>query len=111
LKAWQKSVDLVVHIYEITGRLPKQEIYGLVSQMRRAAVAIPSNISEGASARSVDQFRNYLGIAIGSLNELQTQLEICQRVGYIEKTIFQKSTAYIDECLAITYGLKKSLKS
>src|SRR5687767_10936139 len=75
LIAWQKSMELVVVIYEITKTFPKDETYGLVSQMRRAAVSGPSNIAEGAADRSRDQFKNFLRTAIGSLNELNTQLE------------------------------------
>ncbi|MDM7921781.1 MAG: four helix bundle protein, partial [Pyrinomonadaceae bacterium] len=83
LVAWQKSMDLVVAVYDVTKLLPKEETYGLISQMRRAAVSVPSNIAEGAAGRSPDQFRNFLAIAIGSLNELNTQIELALRVGYL----------------------------
>ena len=88
LLAWQKSMDLVVVIYSLTDSFPKHEIYGLSSQMRRASVSVPSNIAEGAAGRSKDQFRNHLSIALGSLSELETQLEIAQRINYLpaEKT-------------------------
>jgi hypothetical protein len=66
LLAWRKSMDLVVKIYEITKRFPRDEMYGLTSQIRRAAISVPSNISEGAAGRSVIQFKNYLSVAIGS---------------------------------------------
>jgi len=78
-------MDLVERIYELTRRLPRDEIYGLTSQLRRAAVSVPSNIAEGAAGRSQVQFRNYLSVAIGSLNELATQLEILWRVGYLDR--------------------------
>ena len=109
LIAWQKGMELVVSIYEITKTFPKEETYGLISQLRRAAVSVPSNIAEGAADRSNDQFKNFLGIAIGSLNELNTQLEVAFRVGYlseIKHNIIQKQ---VDECLAVTYGLKRSI--
>src|SRR6266850_2585619 len=83
LVAWSKSMDLVQEVYEISKKFPREEIYGLTSQIRRAAVSVPSNIAEGAAGRSTVQFRNYLSVAIGSLNELDTQLEIAQRVGYV----------------------------
>ena len=70
LLAWQRSMNLVVLIYDLTRSFPKEETDGLTSQMRRAAVSAPANIAEGASGRSDDQFRNFLSIAIGSLNEL-----------------------------------------
>ena len=75
LIAWQKSMGLVVLLYDLTRKFPKDETYGLVSQIRRAGVSVPSNISEGAAGRSAEQFKNFLGIAIGSLNEVSTQLE------------------------------------
>ena len=77
--------------------------------MRRAAVSGPSNIAEGAADRSKDQFRNFLSIAIGSLNELNTQLEISFRIGYLDKTDHDEAQGLLDECLAVTYGLKRSL--
>ena len=102
-------MDLVVLIYNLTKSFPKDEMYGLVSQMRRASVSAPSNIAEGASGRTKDQFKNYLGIAIGSLNELNTQVEIALRIGYLIKTDHDKAQELLDECLAVTYGLKRSL--
>jgi|SRR5215204_1220935 len=109
LIAWQKSMDLVVSIYDVTRCFPKEETYGLSSQLRRAAVSVPSNIAEGAADRSKDVFRNYLSIAIGSLNEINTQLELAQRVGYIGTGRHDSIQATVDECLALTYGLRRSL--
>ncbi len=82
---WQKSVDLVVRIYEITKMLPRAEFYGLTDQIRRAAVSIPSNIAEGQQRQSSKEFLNFLSIAKGSLGELKTQLIICDRLGYLDK--------------------------
>ena len=110
LLAWRKSMDLVVKIYELTKAFPREEIYGLTSQIRRAAVSVPSNISEGAAGRSVLQFRNFLSVAIGSLNEISTQLEIAFRVGYLDRRKLLETEMEIDECLALTYGLRKSLR-
>ncbi len=111
LVAWQKSMDLVEKIYELSKRFPRDEVYGLTSQVRRAAVSVPSNIAEGAAGRSSVQFRNYLSVAIGSLNELDTQLEIAQRVGYVAAAAAVSDTvALVDECLAVTYGLRRSLQ-
>lgn len=109
LVAWQKSMDLVVLIYGITEHFPKTETYGLVSQMRRAAVSVPSNIAEGAADRTEGQFRNFLGIAIGSLNELNTQLEIAFRIGYLGKVDHDNAQSLLDECLAVTFGLRKAI--
>ncbi len=109
LIAWQKSMDLVVLVYELTKSFPREETYGLTSQMRRAAVSAPSNIAEGAADRSKDQFRNFLRTAIGSLNELNTQLEIAFRIGYLSESSHLLAQQLLDECLAVTFGLKRSL--
>jgi four helix bundle protein len=111
LLCWQKSVDLTVLLYKLTGAFPREEIYGLTSQIRRAAVSAPANISEGAADRSRDEFKNYLRIAIGSLNELGTLLEISRRVGYLDPKDFVAAQKLLDECLALTFGLRKSLNS
>jgi four helix bundle protein len=110
LLAWQKSMNLVVDIYELTRSFPREEIYRLTSQIRRASVSVPSNISEGAAGRSVLQFRNFLSVALGSLNEISTQLEIAYRVGYLDKHKLDAAERQVDECLALTYGLRKSLR-
>ena len=102
-------MDLVVLIYEITKSFPKEEIYGLTSQMRRAAISVPSNISEGAAGRSPEQFKNYLGIALGSLNELQTQVEIAKRLDYFDEANYVHIKQVVDECTGLVYGLKKSI--
>ena len=78
--------------------------------MRRAAISAPSNIAEGAAGRSAVQFRNYLSIAIGSLNELATQLEIAHRIGYLDATVFGETESLVDECTAVAFGLRKSLR-
>ena len=109
LIAWQRGMDLVVAIYEATQAFPREETYGLSSQLRRAAISVPSNIAEGACDRSQEQFRNYLSIAIGSLNEINTQLELSYRIGYIDELTHDRLQTMVDECLAVTFGLKRSL--
>lgn len=84
LDVWKVSIGLVQQIYKATGVFPKHEIYGLTSQMRRAAVSIPSNISEGAARQTKKELINFLHIARGSLSELDTQLDIALNLGYIE---------------------------
>ncbi|CAN5269281.1 four helix bundle protein [soil metagenome] len=83
LKIWQRSMDFVVEIYNITKDFPPEERYGLVSQQRRCAVSIPSNISEGAGRATNAQFKYFLEISMGSCNELITQLELSYRLQYI----------------------------
>lgn len=84
LHIWQDGIQLARKIYELTSLFPANEKYGIVSQMTRAAVSIPSNIAEGAGRNSNKDFANFLGIAIGSLFELHTQITICKQIGYID---------------------------
>src|SRR5262245_42206641 len=108
LIAWQKAMDFAVSVYELTREFPQEELYALTSQLRRAAVSAPSNIAEGAAGRSRQQFSNYLSNAIGSLNEIDTQLELAQSLGYLSNADYKRLYQALDECLALTYGLKKS---
>ena len=84
LHIWQDGIKLARRIYEITSTFPANEKYGIVSQMTRAAVSIPSNIAEGAGRNSNKEFANFLSIAIGSIFELHTQVVICEQIGYID---------------------------
>jgi len=91
LIVWQKSMDLVIEIYDLLNQFPKIEEYALKDQIRRSAVSIPSNLAEGSS-REKKEFKHYVKISLGSLYELNTQLEIAYRLGYIKKlpeNIFQ----------------------
>src|SRR5580693_3678499 len=83
LVAWQQAMDLVTAVYRLTASFPREEIYGLVSQMRRAAVSIPSNIAEGQGRHGRAEFRHFLRQANGSLMELETQASIAERLDYI----------------------------
>jgi len=83
LRIWQEAMDLTVEVYRITGGFPRHETYGLSSQMRRAAVSVPSNIAEGKGHRSDPEFMRFLLHARGSLLELQTQLLIARRLQYL----------------------------
>jgi four helix bundle protein len=109
LMAWQKTMDFAVNVYELTRTFPQEELYALTSQLRRAAVSAPSNIAEGAAGRTRQQFSNYLSNAIGSLNEMDTQLELALRLGYVTGTDYDRVYQPLDECLALTYGLRKSV--
>jgi four helix bundle protein len=83
LVVWQKAMDLVEHVYKLTRRFPKEEMYGLTSQVRRAAVSIPSNIAEGHARKSRAEYLNFLSITQGSRAEVETQLLIAKRLGYL----------------------------
>jgi len=85
LVAWKKSMDLVTAIYRSTGAFPKDELFGITSQLRRAAVSIPSNIAEGQGRLSGGEFRHFLGQARGSLREVETQVQIAHNLGYLQE--------------------------
>jgi four helix bundle protein len=82
LAVWRKAIDLTVCIYGITQSLPKSELYGLTSQMRRASVSVASNIAEGRGRLNSAEFRQFLGLAQGSLYDLETHLVVCRRLGF-----------------------------
>ncbi|MBU1012583.1 MAG: four helix bundle protein [Bacteroidetes bacterium] len=84
LEVYQKSMNFVFHIYKLTDKFPKEELFGLTSQLRRAAVSIPSNISEGAARRNTKEFIQFLYHSLGSASEIETQIEISKRLNYIE---------------------------
>jgi four helix bundle protein len=87
LDVWKKSMDLVVKVYQITQLFPDTEKYGLTSQMRRAAISIPSNIAEGAARKGDKELQQFLYISIGSLSELETQYLIALRLAFVEKVV------------------------
>lgn len=89
LIVWHKAMDLTAEAYRIVRFLPKEEMYALSSQIRRSAVSIPSNIAEGVGRKSNRDFCHFLKISYGSLNELETQLILCCRLGYIDESMIQ----------------------
>ncbi len=84
LDVYKKSMDMVEDIYKMTKTFPKEEKYGLSAQLQRAAVSIPSNIAEGAARKNNKEFIQYLYIALGSCSEIETQIEISKRLGYVQ---------------------------
>ena len=108
LVAWQQSIKLAKEIYAITDRFPTEERFGLISQMRRAAVSIASNIAEGTARGSKLEFIQFLNVARGSLSELETQLTIAEELQFTDN---QKSLRIsIDEMFGLLNGLINSLK-
>ena len=97
LQVWQKSMDLVESIYILSGTLPKEEQFGLSSQLRRAATSIPSNIAEGYTRASTKDYIRFLSIARGSAAEIETQLEICKRLAYFTEQQIQISLNLVNE--------------
>ena len=110
LDVWNKAIDFTVEIYKHTEIFPKSEIYGLIGQMRRAAVSIPSNIAEGAARQTKKEFINYLHMAQGSLSELDTQLVIASRLEYLSLDIYKGIEDRIETISKMLTGLIKSLK-
>jgi len=110
LIVWQKSVDLVVLIYELSEHFPKSELYGLSSQMRRAAVSIPSNIAEGRRRGGRKEFAQFLLIAYGSGAELETQLEIIKRLSFGKNLDFQKLESLLAEIMKMLNSMVHSMR-
>lgn len=109
LKVWDKSINLVADIYELTNTFPQDEKYGMVSQMRRSAISIPSNIAEGAARKSTKEYIQFLFISLGSLSELETQLIISDRIGYC--TSENPSANALNEIRKMLTSLINSLES
>lgn len=108
LEIWQKGIELVEKIYKLTSTFPKEEIYGIISQLRRASISYPSNIAEGAARSSRKEFIQYTYIALGSLSELDTQIIISSRLGYhIDKNLLDE----IELLRRMTLNFIKYLKS
>ncbi len=110
LICWQKAIELVKSIYKITNNFPHTEQFGLTSQLRRAAVSVPSNIAEGFGRGSNKDFRRFLDISRGSLFEIQTQIYIAKELDYIDKEFFEKVYEQSREVERILVGFMKSLK-
>ena len=108
LVGWRKAMQLVTEVYRVTGGFPDTEKFGLVSQMRRAAVSLPSNIAEGAGRGTDKEFSRFLQIARGSLFELETQIEIATRLGLINQA--NGLTEQIDHMFALLSNLIQKLK-
>lgn len=108
LVVWQKSIALAVRIYEITRKYPSEEKFGIISQMRRAAASIPANIAEGQARRSTGEFLQSLGIARGSLAELETFLTLSEKLGYLPMPNFERLS---NDCAEINKMLNALIKA
>jgi four helix bundle protein len=110
LIAWQKAMDFVAAVYKTTRMFPKEEMYGLTSQLRRAAVSIPSNIAEGQGRQTTGEFRQFLGHARGSLLETETQILLCERLDYLDSKTAEMLIGHAAELGRILNGLMNSLE-
>ena len=110
LIVWKKSMVLVTQIYLLSKTFPKEELYGLISQIRKSAVSVPSNISEGYGRNSTNDYIRFLQIASGSLYEMQTQLEICFNLAYISRMDFDRVDAQSREIERMLSSLIRKVK-
>jgi len=109
LIVWQDAIKIAKTVYQLTGKFPKQEIYALADQLRRAAVSVPSNIAEGQARKSPGDFRRFLHIALGSLAEVDTQLILAQEFGYLSKEDIDPMDMEIQNLRKKLYALINSL--
>src|ERR1017187_1625835 len=111
LQVWQKSMQLAVAVYGLTRGFPREELYGLTSQIRRSAVSVPSNIAEGQGRLNLGEFKQFLGVARGSNCELQTQLEIARALGFGNSELLNQADSLSHEVGKMLYAFLESLKS
>jgi four helix bundle protein len=111
LAVWQRAMQLTVAVYRLTQAFPREEQFGLTSQIRRSAVSIPSNIAEGQGRTSVGDFRQFLGIARGSACEVQTQLEIARALNFGDPKLIDGAESLSNEVRKMLFGLLESLKT
>lgn len=108
LKIWQKAIDMAEEVYQLTSDFPKEEKYGLTSQIRRSAISVPSNIAEGAGRNSNKEFIHFLGISNGSSYELQTQLIISRNLDLVDARV-DTLLDQIDQIQKMNYSLQNKL--
>ena len=106
---WQRAMDLVVEVYDLVKKLPKEELFALSDQIRRAAISIPSNIAEGQGRNSSKEFIHFLSIAKGSKAELETQLLLCVRINYLKELEIEKAMSLVEEVGKMLHSLQKRL--
>jgi four helix bundle protein len=111
LIVWQKSIQLVTDLYELTEKFPKDEVFGLVSQMRRSAVSIPSNIAEGRYRGTRKDFMQFIRIAYGSGAELETQIEIAKRLSRTKMLDYKNVDVLLEEVMKMMNTMLKNLKA
>jgi four helix bundle protein len=111
LIVWQKSISFVTSVYERTKYFPKKEWYCIVSQIRRAAISIPSNIAEGCARKNTKEYIQFLYVSLGSAAELETQLIISSNLGFIDKKETENLQKHLEEIIRMPTGLIKSLSS
>lgn len=109
LKIWQVAIRLVKKVYEVSSKFPKEEMYGLTSQIRRSAISIPSNVAEGFRRQHNNEFKQFLYISLGSCAELETQTIIAQELGYVSANQVKELLEDLDHICRMTSKLVKKL--
>ncbi len=109
LEVWKLSIDFVKKVYQVTHNFPASENYGLINQIRRAAVSIPSNIAEGQGRNSAKEFKQFLAISLGSLAELETQLIIAKEIEYLTQNGLDALLSPLDRIRKMIKGLSKGI--
>jgi four helix bundle protein len=109
LLVWQKGIELAKIVYRVTAKLPAEEKFGLISQMRRAAISIPSNIAEGQARHTTGEFIQFISHAEGSVAELDTQLVVVVELGFLKATDITAASILIDELRRMLNGLRRRL--
>lgn len=111
LDAWKLSFSFVKEVYIVTAKFPSEERFGLISQLRRAAVSVPTNIAEGAARQTKNEFRQFLYIALGSSSELDTLLQLSLELGFVDKDTVDILLNKLETVSKLLFGLIKSLRS
>ncbi len=111
LLVWQKSIVFVTNVYQLTKSFPKEELYCIVSQIRRSAISIPSNIAEGCARKNTKEYVQFLYVSLGSAAELETQLIISSNLAYIEQKRLQNIQSELIEIIRMLTGLIRSLSN
>lgn len=111
LELWKKSIEMVTKVYEVTKEFPREEVYGLTSQLRKAAVSVPSNIAEGLTRRSSAEKLHFLSISQGSCSEIDTQAEIALRLGFLTEKQFDLLEEHLIHVQRLLGGIIRSIKA
>jgi four helix bundle protein len=110
LDAWRVAIDLAIHLYTVINKLPPNERFEMASQMRRAALSVPSNIAEGHASRMRGRYRHHVRIALGSVAELATCIELAGRVGYLHPAIVSKTDAVLVKMTQLLHGVLRGIR-
>ena len=110
LHVWQRAMELAIEVYEVTRAFPSEEMHGLTSQLRRTAVSVPSNIADGRARRTPRELLRLLGVADGSLAEIQTQLLLASQLAYCPDVAVERALTLVDECQRMLHAMQASLR-